>query len=309
MASQRPAARIAKDFSLARSSVTDPRDTPFEACGTQQVGGSLEQRSTVDQFHQCFRPLTTQYETPSAMCGYFSVANALILSRELPAHQHISREELRDVIAKLEDPSVVTAEAERVMAFIQDCRKCYIDSHSSDFKSTCEVARYKSDWVANYEISDYLVAEAGRGSLLDSVHFFRYNQMPEIGTATHEERVRLEDERCFGSAVPGGADSKVLAELEPGATRFFVERFLPGHALLRPEQWATERDQDSPPPVFVVDVNDHFVVAVPLVIEPSSDTTGGPTLFVVNTTSANYLHSPALVYLFDLVFGETKARD
>lgn len=261
----------------------------------------------MDQFHQCFRPLTATYEAPSALCGYFSVANAMLLSRELPARRHVSRDELGELFSKLEDPSAVAAEAERVMAFLQECRQVYVDANTPDFKSPSEVAHYKSDWVANYEISDYLVAEAGRGSLLDSVHFFRYNQIPELESATHEERLRLEDERCFGSALPGGGDCKVNAELEPGATRFFVERFLPEHALLRPEQWARHRERDAAPPVFVVDVHDHFVAAVPLVIEPSSDTAGGPTLLVVNTTGANYLHNPALVYLFDLVFGESRA--
>ena len=68
--------------------------------------------------------------------------------------------------------------------------------------------------------------EATNGVLLDTVHFFRYNQMPEFDTAEHEERERLEEERRFGSALPGGGD-KQSAALEPGATRFIVERFIP----------------------------------------------------------------------------------
>lgn len=303
--STKHAAVIGKTFSIARSSCANPRDTPFAACGTQRVDGTLEQRSTVDQFHSCFGVLTAKYESPTAMCGYFSIANAIILSRHMPARR-VTREEVNQVFRALENPSAVAEEAERVMAFLQECRNSYVKTHPSDFDSQFGIAHYMSDWVANYEISDYLLGEAQRGSLIESVHFFRYNQMPELATATHEERLRLEDERCFGIAVPGASDSKVIAELEPGATRFFVERFLPEHILLRPEHWVKD-NEGTLPPVFVVDVNDHFVAAVPLIIEPSSDSPGGPTLLVVNTTRGDYLKNPALVYLFDLAFGTQHA--
>lgn len=212
------------------------------------------------------------------------------------------------ILGVIENASTVVQEAERVMAFLQKSRKAYVEAHATDFASQDDVAHYLSDWVANYEISDYLVAEAKEDSLLEAVHFFRYNQMPECETATYEERLRLQDESVFGTAVPGGADDKSIAELEAGATRFFVERFLPEHALLRPEHWSQQRmQQDGKPPVFVVDVNNHFVAAVPLIIEPSSESQGGPTLLVVDTTRGSSIPNSALVYLFDLAFGEQKA--
>lgn len=296
---------LAMDYCLGRSTCSNLKDTPFTACGTKQGHGNLEQRSTVDQFANGFRTLTAKYETPAAMCGYFSVANATLLAQKL-ACWRVDRDELKQLFTELENPNLVAAEAEHFMNFLQEDRRAYVESHPSDFGSHSDIASYISAWVANYEISDYCLAQAKHGRLAQSIHFFRYNQMPEFETATHEERVRLEEERCFGTAPPGSAVCKKTAELEPGATRFFMERFLPDRSLLRPECWAQQCiKEDAAPPVFIVDVNDHFVVAVPLIIEPSSESQGGPTLLVVNTTRANYLHSPALIYLFDLIFGES----
>lgn len=80
-----------------------PEDTPFDACATKEVDGTLEQRNTLDQFHNQFLVLKRQYETPSAMCGYFSIANATLVSRELPSRRTILREELNQVFAQLEN--------------------------------------------------------------------------------------------------------------------------------------------------------------------------------------------------------------
>jgi hypothetical protein len=302
--------RLAKHFSVARSSFANLQETPFQACHTQQVDGALEQRSTVDQFHASFHGLKDRYATPTAMCGYFSAANALLLSLGLPARWTVTRGELDDIFDMLEKPSVVAAEVEKAMAFVHACRQDYVDSHASDFCSPDDVAHYMSDWVANYEISDYLAAAARQGSLTRSVHFFRYNQMPEIESATHEERTRLQEESCFGRALAGEPVCKGTAQLEQGGTRFFAESFLPHHALFRPEQWKREHASkcDEAPPVFVVDVNGHFVVAVPLIIEASANCQGGRALLVLNTTRGSYIHSPALVYLFDLVWGTPCSR-
>jgi len=242
--------------------------------------------------------------TPDAMCGYFAVANALLLSRSLPFRWRVTREELEKAFVELQDPSEVAAKAESMMQFLQQCRKRYVNDHLSDFHGAGDDSHYMRDWVANYEISDYLCGQAEQELLPDNIHFFRYNQMPEIETATHEERMRLEEERCFGVAVSDG--DKVTAKLEPGATRFIVERFTSEHALLRPEHWFKQKtSEDQAPPVFVVDVNDHFVAAVPLfVVENPSKPAGEPVLIVVNTTGSSYLRSPALVYLFDLAFGK-----
>lgn len=296
-------APLAINYSLCRSSCNNTKDLPFEVFSNKLVDGNLEQRSTVDQWCEGFRALTAKYETPSAMCGYFAVANAILISQKL-SRWDVSRADLARIFSTLESQTCVATEAERVMGFVQERRQVYIDSHSSDFHSSRDIANYRSDWVANYEISDYFLAEAKQGRLLESVHFFRYNQTPEFESATHEERTRLKEEFVFGGAILGSSDCKATAELDVGATRFFVERFSPDHAQLRPECWLRQcRQKDTAPPVFVVDVNDHFVMAVPLIVEPSPESQGGQTLLVVNTTRANYLHSPALLYLFDLVFG------
>merc|ERR1712232_93881 len=177
------------------------------------------------------------------MGGYFSCANALLLSRALRAHSlrwTVTLKEVRCLLAEVEKTCLVEKEAERVMAFLKDRRSKYIADNTSEFPEKTEESHYMTDWVANYEISDYLLDQSKQEAMLDSVHFFRYNQMPEIESAEHEELMRLQEEVCFGRAVPGGSDSKLTAELEPGATRFFVETFSPEHAQLRPESWCQQ---------------------------------------------------------------------
>lgn len=296
--------RLSSNFLKSRSSFGHAEDTPFEACGTKQVLGNLEQRNTLDQFHSHFLPLKHNYETPGAMCGYFSIANAMLLSRRLPPRHTLSRHELNEVLIQLEDLDVVSGEVERVMKFVQQCRHEYIEKHTTRFENpSVDIPHYQSDWVANYEISDFLRTEAATGALSDSIHFFRYNQMPEFDEAKHEERERMEEERCFGSAVIPG--DKQSAPLQPGATRFIVECFVaPEQGLRRPEHWAQAHMEHGTPAVFVVDVNGHFVVAVPLKIQEMLGDAVVHTLVVINTSSACYLDSPALVYLFDLAFGE-----
>ena len=107
MLSQSNTPVIAKSYSVTRCSVKDPRDTPFQACNTKQVDGNLEQRSSIDQFHDSFRSLAAKYNTPAAMCGYFSVANALLLSRELPSRWKVTREEIKMILGVIENASTV----------------------------------------------------------------------------------------------------------------------------------------------------------------------------------------------------------
>lgn len=272
-------------------------ETPFDACGTKcLMDGEILQLNTIDQFANCFRPVIDAYEAPLSSCGYFSIANALLIAESISDYR-ITRDELLGFIeSTLSNVDCVTARIKDAMYFIQDSRKSYVRDHIIDFPTEEGRSQYLRAWVANYEISDYLQ----QGTVLENVYFFRYNQWPERNEATHEECKRMEEEREFGSDVTGDKGS---VPLKDGATRFIVERFMPERKLQRPEVWLAEQEMMVSfescrlPSVFIVDVNGHFVVAFNTELE------GKPTLIVINTTVGSYLHWPALSYIYDLVFG------
>lgn len=159
-----------------------------------------------------------------------------------------------------------------------------------------------SAWVANYEISDFFQSKAAQGSLDSAaVHFVRCNQWPQYGTATHEERARLIEEKCFG----GSTDSANRAHYGPGDATFLVESFTPERRLQRPEEflqsWTEGQKPPSSPGVFVADLNGHFVTCLAVHLE----TTAGevkPSLIVINTTGTRYMDNPTCAFTFDLVY-------
>eukprot|EP00746_Dinoflagellata_sp_MGD_P027350 gnl/MRDRNA2_/MRDRNA2_164566_c0_seq1.p1 gnl/MRDRNA2_/MRDRNA2_164566_c0~~gnl/MRDRNA2_/MRDRNA2_164566_c0_seq1.p1 ORF type:complete len:323 (-),score=65.81 gnl/MRDRNA2_/MRDRNA2_164566_c0_seq1:107-1075(-) len=287
---------VSSSFRVSRSEMK-VEETPFDVCGTACVmDGEILQVNTIDQFAESFLPLIDAFKAPSASCGYFSIANALLVAENIK-DRSMSVNELQSFIdSTLRNVKCVTARVEDAMCFIQDSRKSYIQNHQKDFPSYDEQEEYMRAWVANYEISDYLQ----KSNAPQNSYFFRYNQWPERDAATHEERDRIEEEREFGSDALGNKGSVPLME---GATRFILERFQPQRMLQRPEAWLSEHENEvsftAPvlPCIFIVDVNGHFLVAFDAILD------GKLTLVVINTTAGSYLQYPALSYIFDLVFG------
>lgn len=278
-------------YQVARSELGLVADT------YQIADGILEQIGTLDQFSPMFQPLVHKYKASSALCGYFSVANALLLARTLPSQLRLSPRQLEMALEPLLDYRRVSVELERVMSSVYDQRRAYVVVHRGAFTDERAVQEYFSDWVANYEISDYLLKEAACGVLPTSVHFLRFNQMPEVGKAEHEELERMSEEMPFGKALQEGVNDKESCELEPTASRYIIEVFSPERQLVRPETWLG-RHHALEPCVFVVDVNGHFVVAMPLIEDvPGQE---HKRLLVLNSSHANYLRSRALAFLFDL---------
>lgn len=285
-----------KSYRVSRSEMK-VEETPFDSCGTTCVmDGEILQLNTIDQFAERFHQLIDAFKAPPASCGFFSIANALLVAENIK-DRSMSVEELQCFInSTLKNVNTVMSRVEDAMRFIQDSRKAYIEEHEKDFPSHDEKEEYMRAWVANYEISDYLQTY----KVSQNVYFFRYNQWPERDDATHEERDRMEEEREFGSDAVGNKGNVPLMD---GATRFLLERFQPQRMLQRPETWHSEYETEVSfggpvhPCVFVVDVNGHFLVAFDAILD------GKLTLVVINTTAGSYLQYPALSYIFDLVFG------
>jgi len=207
----------------------------------------------------------------------------------------------------------VVWQVENVIKYISEARGGYISRNKGSFKNKKIIDRYRSDWVANYEISDYLRQQV----MCESVHFVRYNQWPERNGATYEEKERLVEEKVFGGKVCG---DKVSVSLEEGASRFIVESFHPSRRLYRPEDWIkinaqktteSKESRDSPinhrPQIFVLDLNGHFACCFSCVVAKSSNSKKSGVeqvrvLIVINTTSASYLSAGAPCAAFDLAF-------
>ena len=268
--------------------------------------GDVVQINTLNQFHKDVSPLIKKHRFPSAACGAFAVANALHIATELPSRLRdgvLDQKGLDAVVAALRNPGPVLVTVDRIMKFIHDSRAAYIAKHASSFPTERARDKYMRDWVANFEISDFLIAEAKRSNtMMRRVAFVRYNQWPERAGAKHEEAERLVEERPFGGQKTG---DKASVALEAGASRFIIEPFAPKRELLRPEKWASSKSAQKIGGVFVLDVNGHFVTAFSCLFGESKS----PRLIVVNTTSANYLSNGAPCAAYDAVFDGLARRD
>jgi len=249
--------------------------------------GEIVQLNTLNQFSEPVAPSIREFDAPSATCGYFAPANALLLADAVRAMGPIrTQEQLVALRTMLQEPDVVMMEVRAAMQFVQQSRSAYVCAHKDQFRSASSERKYMRNWVANYELSDYLIQQGGRAA---GITFVRYNQWPERGDAEHEEAERMQlEESIFGGTAQG---DKAKVQLEAGAARFIVEEFVPARRLTRVPDWEASGEN----PVFVIDLNGHFVAALALTID------GCHTLALFNTTSANYINDAAGA-TFDLAF-------
>ena len=163
------------------------------------------------------------------------------------------------------------------MQFIQAQRKECILNHKSEFKTRRDEDGYITDWVANFEASDYIQSI---NSELDSVFFLRHCgwEFPELAAETkHEEARRIEEEKCFK------------------AQEVFIEVFWPKRKLMSIEEFIKERRgikifQEERPMVFVADLRGHYVTFVALKIRETTKIVQG-SLLVLDSTKIIYLPS------------------
>ena len=289
-----------KSYTVRRRSISRGGTHPT----LSNVNGYLQQINTIDQFHPAFCNAIKQFQTPRAICGYISMANALICQQfvsTLPGRRISSRDQLAALELKLRDVSTVMESTAQFMKILMGHRKRYIRKHPKDFKTRYEKQSYMEAWVANYEISDILATRAKARDSLDGLVFLRFNQSSEAASATHEERQRiLQDEMPYASAHRQGCDKG--ADFRPGDVVFFAECFSrkKGSHLLVPEAAVEFNEQRKVfPTAFVIDLNSHFCAAVPATID------GENVLFVFNTTIANYLNGSGAIasaMAFDVSF-------
>jgi len=312
------AAALAESAAMHTASVDSPvvdASRAFSRAHASRPSTVLTQVGTLNQFHRQWSELIREHAAPAAICGYTAPANAILLARRPAAAgaafaaPAAAREALLALGFEAAAPLVRDA-----MAFVRASRARYVAAHAADFGGavipSAAAAAYESAWVANFELSDFLRSldpETARHIL-----FVRFNQMPSLHEATHEERARIvEEETPFGGAWPaegaaaflarGGAFSAedAAATAAPAAySPFIVEVFArPGSGataardrrLLRPaEALALPARERAAWRVAVVDLSGHFAVSV-LAGAP-------PAACCVNTTEANYLEGRGAVH-------------
>lgn len=287
--------KLKSRFSKPRSETMrdDWPDMPQVPCT-----GVMLQINTFDQFnHEKFGRSIAEFNAPTAICGYASMAGVLALARHLPETGLKGQEAIEVLASKLRDVDALLPDIRRAMSFVAKSRRRYIEDHPASFKSRREEDAYMKAWVANYEISDFLKAEGVAGTF-----FMRFNQWPERKEATHEESERLLEEQRFGGAV-GNKSSSVMYDYAAGDAMFIVEEFgAAEHRLVSAREWLSSCTGRPTSGAFVLDLNGHFAVAAPV-----ASLDGEPALLMFNTTSANYLSGAGGLVsaaTYDLVFSD-----
>lgn len=236
----------------------------------------------VKSFNQCNSLLQgsiTRYSTASMICGYCSCANALFIAENfLSENLHKTHDEIDGLITSLNDLSTMKRRYEAVMAPILEWRKTYIKNNEDKFSQE-QKDHYIKDWVANYEISDWLKLVKN-----EKVCFIRtVEYSPDTyDKATYEEKERLLEELPFFEKYRILIDDPLLDK----SNKY----------LWHPEEWLTK--SQNTPKVFVVDVIGHFVVALPIICE------GNNMLLVINSYTPDSCGTMPISSFFELFFNK-----
>lgn len=258
--------KLHKSFELPVESSSSSSNSS-ESNGNSDSVYIIRQVGSVNQFHNHWNHLICKYNTASAICGYTAIAGALIVAA-MSEEEYKARTTSTLELA-LSDISALDRGVEYSMSEIQKDRVRYTSANASSFKGAKEIDAYKKAWVANYEISDFLMRLDPKIS--KHIIFVRFNQISQIHTATHEERQRLEEEREFGTFI-----IETFASIDGVCCR----------KLNRPEAiLISNSEENEVTRAAIIDLNGHFAVGVPF----RSQNDGNNEFILFNTSDFNYL--------------------
>jgi len=149
------------------------------------------QLELLDQFGDYYRPLIDKYTTASSICGYISLSVVRYIDERNDMVQNFN-----DLLFELNDEKNVHV-VEPVMQWLRNRRLNYVSENENEFKNEREKRGYLSDWVANFEISDY-IKENFQGN--DHIFFIRHlneGMGIPLDLLKHEELKRLKEEEEF----------------------------------------------------------------------------------------------------------------
>lgn len=145
----------------------------------------LTEKKVIDQFDSLFDGMINIYSTPASICGYVVCAMAEELCVGGP-------KTLPEVInkAKWINESRLSRNIEKAMESIQLARSQYC---SDVGMSAIKARNYLRDWVANYEIEDYLKSAISHFDN-KNVYFLRvcaYDHPEAMKKVDNEEAIRV----------------------------------------------------------------------------------------------------------------------
>ncbi|KAI6645879.1 hypothetical protein LOD99_13137 [Oopsacas minuta] len=247
----------------------------------------IRELQIVDQLNDAFTNSIKEFRTASMICGYLSCCIAELVS----AHFSSLRMQTRDVekmVKILSHPAGVLEEVREMMSWLLNNRQKYVLNHKTNFPvelinsgTIYDEERYLRDWVANYEISDWLHKKKN-----GKIHFVRRLER-DLGEVYHEEKDRLNEEEPFLHL-----------------NMFYDVTLNTGERLhLTPSQWLERFGEslDSDVPAFIADVGGHFVVLKPIILI-DKEGKESPLILILNTFKPDYTKVVTVTGTFNMLF-------
>ena len=248
----------------------------------EAIDERIMQINCLNQFHCSVLDISQkEFNGPNSICGMLSVAYALLLERQFSdaTSEVLTTESLETIVALLKDENMVHPLLRLALGDIIERRNAFYADDLPEVRTAMQ-----KQWVANYEIGDFLARNSeSRGN----THFVRHNQYPLVDTpeATKDERAKiLAEEARFGGRLVNSSDGEADFS-RPGDTVYFVQTSFgvvgpesQGQCeYFTPEEWqAKDRDRDRDrtrkPQVVVIDLNGHYVCALACRLLPCQQT-------------------------------------
>jgi len=239
-----------------------------------------------NQYGGEFSPMIIKHDAPASICGFVATSVSKYCAENLRGTMTV--DEINESLSPLvKSGRLVRGLVEKSMKSIQKDRKTYLETYSSNFKSSKEKRTYLKDWVANYEISDLFRSSTTQ---FDNLYFARWCVLafPEHATkAKHEEKRRHYEEEPF------------IKE------QTYLEAFNPTRELLTADQFI-EKDRsaknfnDDKPMVFVGDLLGHYVTFVALKVKLENGEIED-TVLLLDSTQEKYLTNYASAVILKMI--------
>lgn len=241
----------------------------------------LREVKIIDQFSDSVKTLISKYFISDSICGYIAPCVGIYIAQKL---KNSSFQKSIDIlIENLNEQEILFNLVEGVIQFIQKDRTEYINKNSNLFLSEIEKQFYLKDWVANYEISDYL-----KTNPLKNLFFFRFCGLDfptEAAECKHEEAKRLIEEEPF-----------------KGQT-YFIESFYPEQKLQSINDWKKNYkdflQNNDEGIVFVTDLKGHFVVFFAFFLLLNNKKI--PFVILIDSTKNTYMNSAVTAEICNLI--------
>ena len=259
-----------------------------EAASCSQDGNVIiRELKIVDQLSPAFSDSIKEYRTANMICGYLSCCVADFVASHFSS-LHMEPRDVEKMVKILSHPASLLEEVRGMMAWLLETRQKYVLNHKTSFPvefinsgTVHDEEKYLRDWVANYEISDWL-----RKTRNARIHFVRRIER-DVGEVHHEEKLRLSEEQPFAHLC-----------------MFYDVTIETGETLhLSPSQWL-ERfggSLETDPPVFIADVGGHFVVLKPVILVGESGSES-PLIILLNTYKPDYTKVFTVTGTFNMLF-------